>query len=105
MSYMAGAASSPVQPSLVKEVAISEVVKGAAIPEGAPVKGGAILDVSAVSGVNAVTVLYYPSQSALDAIHPSLGAPVGVVNTTARMIADELDRVGVEVEWKYASAE
>lgn len=105
MSYGAGAASSPVQPSAVKEVAISEVVKGAAIPEGAPVKGGAISDVSAVSGVNAVTVLYYPSQSTLDAIHPNLGAPVGVVNTTARMIADELDLVGAEVEWKYASTE
>lgn len=105
MSYGAGAASSPVQPRAVKEAAISEVVKGAAIPEGAPVKGGAIPDVSAVSGVNAVTVLYYPSQSTLDAIHPNLGAPVGVVNTTARMIADELDRAGVEVEWKYASAE
>lgn len=105
MSYRAGAASSPVQPCPVKEVAISEVVKGAAILDGAPVKGGAIPDVSAVSGVSAVTVLYYPSQPTLDAIHPSLGAPVGVVNTTARMIADELDRVGAEVEWKYASAE
>lgn len=50
-------------------------------------------------------VLYYPSQSTLDAIHPKMGVPVGVVNTTARMIADELDRAGIDAEWRYASAE
>lgn len=76
-------------------------VKGAEFP----VNDVTISDVSAVDNVSAVTVLYYPSQSTLDEIHPNLGAPVGVVNATARMIADELDRVGAKVEWKYASAE
>lgn len=48
---------------------------------------------------DAIAMPCWPSQKAYDAFHD--GGFYGVANATLRAIADELDRCGIEVEWRY----
>ena len=48
---------------------------------------------------DAIAMPCWPSQKAYDAFHED--GFYGVANATLRAIADELDRCGIEVEWRY----
>lgn len=49
-----------------------------------------------------VTLPYYSSQHAFDLCHPNERFHFGVANANARAIAQELERLGFIVDWRYA---
>lgn len=58
--------------------------------------GGGALDAMTV------TLPYYSSQHAFDLCHPNERFHFGVANANARAIAQELERLGFIVDWRYA---
>ena len=52
-----------------------------------------------------VTLLYYPSQRCYELCHPNDSTFYGVANANARAIAQELERLGFGIEWRYATPE
>ena len=48
---------------------------------------------------------YYPRQLTYKECHPDSSGFYCVVNATLRAIAVELERLGIEVEWRYATPE
>lgn len=88
-------------------------VKGASIPMGGAhataspaVKGASMPNARErardVKGASMpIRLLYYPHQRSYDVTHAE-HAYYGVANATARACAQELERLGFEIEWKYA---
>lgn len=68
--------------------------KPISMPGGGP--GGGALDAMTV------TLPYYSSQHAFDLCHPNERFHFGVANANARAIAQELERLGFIVDWRYA---
>lgn len=52
-----------------------------------------------------VTLLYYPSQRCYELCHANDSTFYGVANANARAIAQELERLGFGIEWRYATPE
>lgn len=65
-------------------------------PISMPGGGGDALDAMAV------TLPYYSSQRSFDLCHPNERFHFGVANANARAIAQELERLGFIVDWRYA---
>lgn len=59
---------------------------------------------AAVDALDAITVRlpYYSSQHAFELCHPNESGLHGVANANARAIAQELERLGFIVEWRFA---
>lgn len=51
------------------------------------------------------TLLYYPSQRCYAECNPNDSGWYGVANANARAIAQELERLGFGIEWRYATPE
>lgn len=94
-------------------VAENRPVKGPAIPGGGapaptPVKGASMPNAhERARDVKArampIRLLYYPNQHVHDLLHAER-AYYGIANATARACAQELERLGFTIEWKYADA-
>lgn len=52
-----------------------------------------------------VKLLYYPSQRCYELCHANDSTFYGVANANARAIAQELERLGFGIEWRYATPE
>lgn len=70
--------------------------KPISMPGGGGGGGGDALDAMTV------TLPYYSSQHAFDLCHPNERFHFGVANANARAIAQELERLGFIVDWRYA---
>ena len=66
--------------------------------------GGARDDLDAMGALHA-TILCYPSQRCYELCHPNSTLYYGVVNANARAVAQELERIGFGIEWRYATPE
>lgn len=47
---------------------------------------------------------YYANQRSFEAINPNEAGYYGVANATARAVAQELERMGYGIEWRYAAS-
>ena len=62
------------------------------------------LDFDAMGRLHA-TILCYPSQRCYDLCHPNSTLYYGVANANAQAVAQELEAIGFEVDWKYATVD
>lgn len=66
--------------------------------------GGAGGDLDAMGALRA-TILCYPSQRCYELCHPNSTLYYGIVNANAQAVAQELEAIGFEIDWKYATVE
>ena len=66
--------------------------------------GGARDDLDAMGALHA-TILCYPSQRCYELCHPNSTLYYGVVNANAQAVAQELEAIGFEIGWKYATVD
>lgn len=52
-----------------------------------------------------VMLLYYPTQRVYDECHPKDGGYYGIANANARAAAQELERLGFSIDWRFATPE
>lgn len=64
--------------------------------------GGGGFDAMGARDAMTVTLPYYASQRSFDLCHPNERFHFGVANANARAIAQELERLGFIVDWRYA---
>lgn len=68
------------------------------------VAGGTRDDLDAMGTLHA-TILCYPSQRCYELCHPNSTLYYGVVNANAQAVAQELEAIGFEIGWKYATVD
>lgn len=61
-------------------------------------------DLDAMGALRA-TILCYPSQRCYELCHPNSTLYYGVVNANAQAVAQELEAIGFEIDWKYATVD
>lgn len=66
--------------------------------------GGTRDDLDAMGALRA-TILCYPSQRCYELCHPNSTLYYGVVNANAQAVAQELEAIGFEIGWKYATVD
>lgn len=66
--------------------------------------GGADGDLDAMGAPHA-TILCYPSQRCYELCHQNSTLYYGVVNANAQAVAQELEAIGFEIDWKYATVD
>ena len=80
----------------------SDPAENRALPKQISMPGGGGGGGSDALDAMTVTLPYYSSQHAFDLCHPNERFHFSVANANARAIAQELERLGFIVDWRYA---